>query len=627
MCGISGLFDLRGERHFEQGLIHAMNDRIAHRGPDGEGFHREAGVAFGHRRLSIIDLVGGAQPMSTADEAVTIVFNGEIYNYLVLKAELEAHGAHFRTNSDTEVLLHGWREWGEGLLENIKGMFAFALWDRSEKTLLLARDRFGKKPLHYGISADGVLAFSSEIKGLRPVDGLDRRLNKEAVADFFAYGYIPDPKTIFEGVRKLPPAHAMIVRRGGEPRVFAYWNLISAMPPRQDPTPEEFVEKLLEATRSRLISDVPLGALLSGGVDSSAIVSLMSELSSEPVNTFSIAFSEKAFDESAHALAVSERYGTHHDIQTVDASDFSQLPRLSQIYDEPFGDLSALPTLAVCAQARKRVTVALTGDGGDEALGGYRRYAFQLAEERIRGLAPLWLRRPMLGFLADIYPRAAWLPRPLRAKATLRELSLDASEAYFHSVSALSDEAREGLLSEEFRLSLGGYRPAEILRQAYNVDAKLDPLQRTQYADVQTWLPGDILVKVDRASMANGLELRAPLLDPDFFAWAFSLPTAFKLSLARGGKALMKEAMESRLPHDVMYRPKQGFTIPVAEWFRGPLRRDIEGLCSRPSLKESGVLDMSALANLVKDHVSGAADNSRAIWLAWVFAEFLQAQV
>ena len=623
MCGLAGLFDIKGLRPFDPALLQRMTDVIAHRGPDGEGHHLEPGVALGHRRLAIIDLAGGVQPMRTSDGALTIVFNGEIYNFQELRAELEAKGARFRTRSDTEVLLHGWRAWGERLLSRLNGMFAFALWDAREQTLVLARDRFGKKPLHYAQTPDGVLVFGSEIKSLLCDAAVDRALDPTAVADFFAYGYAPDPKSIYRDVRKLPPAHVLIARRGQAPQLRCYWSLLETLAEPAEVSPEALIERLAEAVRRRLVADVPVGALLSGGVDSSAVVALMSEQGGGRARTFSIAFGERDYDESAHAALVAERYGASHDVRRVSADDFSLIPRLPEIYDEPFGDVSAIPTFAVCAQARASVTVALSGDGGDEALAGYRRYRFHWAEERARGALPAALRGPVLGGLADAWPKAAWLPRPLRAGATLRELSLDPASAYVRMVQALPAETREALLRPEFRRQLGGYDPGEVVRQHFQDDAPLDPLQRAQYADAMTYLPGDILTKVDRASMANSLELRSPMLDPDFFAYSFGLPPQAKLSRRRGGKALLKQGLESRLSDSVLYRPKQGFTVPLARWFRGPLRAEALALADSPALLTQGSIDVAAVRAMAQAHVDGQRDHSHALWLVWVFNAFL----
>lgn len=622
MCGIAGLFDIKGSRPYEARLLEEMTDVIAHRGPDGAGLHLAPGVALGHRRLAIIDLSGGAQPMHTADRSLTVVFNGEIYNFLELRAELEAQGAQFVTRSDTEVLLHGWRAWRERLFERLNGMFALALYDARDETLVLARDRFGKKPLHYALLDDGGLVFGSEIKSLLRVPQVDRALDPQAAADFFALGYVPDPKTIYRAIRKLPPAHLLIARRGRGTTLRRYWSLLDTLGAGESAA-EPLAERLRAAVGRRLISDVPLGALLSGGVDSSAVVALMTEAGCATPRTFSIAFQDRDYDETRYAAQVAQRYGAEHEVRQLDPDDFSLIPRLPEIYDEPFGDVSAIPTFAVCAQARRFVTVALTGDGGDEALAGYRRYAFHLNEERLRGVLPSGLRRPVFGALADLYPQAAWLPRKLRAKATFRELSLDPADAYVRMASALHGPTLAQLFSGDFKRTLGGYDPGEVVRSAFNVDAPLDPLQRAQYADVTTYLPGDILTKVDRASMANSLELRSPMLDPEFFAWSFGLPAERKITRAGGGKAILKSAMEDRLPHDLLYRPKQGFTVPLARWFRGPLCQQVASLADSSALVDSGMIDRDTVRRYAREHISGAQDHSKALWLVWVFDAFL----
>ena len=626
MCGLTGLFDCRGERNFDPALIQAMTDAVAHRGPDGEGVFNAPGIALGHRRLAFIDLSGGIQPMALADQSLVIVFNGEIYNFPDLMAELKAAGAQFQTRSDTEVILHGWRHWGTGLFARLRGMFAFALWDRKEQALILVRDRFGKKPMHYAALPDGSLVFGSEIKSLLKVPGLDRRLDPEAVEDFFTYGYVPDPKTIYAAIRKLPAASALIARRGRPFETLRYWNLLDDFPVTHAGTDAkaEMVALLRHSVKLRLISDVEVGALLSGGVDSSAVVSQMAGLEAEPISTFSIGFKEKDYDESPYAEAVSARYHTRHKSQIVDPADFSLLPRLPSIYDEPFGDISALPTFAVCKLARQSVKAALTGDGGDEVLAGYRRYAFFAAQMRARGFIPDAVRRPLFSFLADIYPHGASLPRYLRAKTTFRELSLSPAEAYLRMVQALPNEVRAGFLSPDFRKSLSGYDSGDIVLSHFNVDEKLDVLQRAQYADIMTYLPGDILTKVDRASMANSLELRAPFLDQELAQWAFALPDDLKLQKGRGGKAILKQGMEDYLPHDLMYRPKKGFTIPVSEWFRGPLRGDVRALAGNGRLRDSGYFNTAAISAMAEDHIAGRRDFAKPLWLLWVFGSFLE---
>ena len=626
MCGLTGQFDCRGERNFDPALIQAMTDAVAHRGPDGEGVFNAPGVALGHRRLAFIDLSGGIQPMALADQSLVIVFNGEIYNFPDLMAELKAAGAQFQTRSDTEVILHGWRHWGTGLFARLRGMFAFALWDRREQALILVRDRFGKKPMHYAALPDGSLVFGSEIKSLLKVPGLDRRLDPEAVEDFFTYGYVPDPKTIYAAIRKLPAASALIARRGRPFETLRYWNLLDDFPVTHTGTDAkaEMVALLRHSVKLRLISDVEVGALLSGGVDSSAVVSQMAGLEAEPISTFSIGFKEKDYDESPYAEAVSTRYHTRHKSQIVDPADFSLLPRLPSIYDEPFGDISALPTFAVCKLARQSVKAALTGDGGDEVLAGYRRYAFFAAQMRARGFIPDAVRRPLFSVLADIYPHGASLPRYLRAKTTFRELSLSPAEAYLRMVQALPNEVRAGFLSPDFRKSLSGYDSGDIVLKHFNVDEKLDVLQRAQYADIMTYLPGDILTKVDRASMANSLELRAPFLDQELAQWAFALPDELKLQKGRGGKAILKQGMEDYLPNDLLYRPKKGFTIPVSEWFRGPLSSDVRALAGNGRLRDSGYFNAEAISAMAEDHIAGRRDFAKPLWLLWVFGSFLE---
>ena len=625
MCGLTGLFDSKAARSFDPALIQAMTDAVAHRGPDGEGIFNEPGIALGHRRLAFIDLAGGIQPMQTIDGALTIVFNGEIYNFPDLMAELKAQGAQFQTRSDTEVLLHGWRHWGTGLFARLRGMFAFALWDAPQQTLVLVRDRFGKKPMHYAALPDGRLVFGSEIKSLLKAPGLDRALDPVAVEDFFTYGYIPDPKTIYTAIRKLPAAHALIVRRGQPFELMRYWNLLDNLHARAAPDrPKQgMVDALRHAVKLRLISDVEVGALLSGGVDSSAVVALMAGLQDAPVSTFSIGFEERDYDESAYAKAVSDRYGTSHHTRIVDPNDFSLLPRLPGIYDEPFGDISALPTFAVCKLARQTVKAALTGDGGDEILGGYRRYAFFAAQMRARSWIPDGVRGPLFSLLADLYPHGARLPRMLRAKTTFRELSLSPADAYLRMASALPVETRAQFLSRDFRKSLGGYDSGDVMRQHFNVDAPLDMLQRAQYTDIMTYLPGDILTKVDRASMANSLELRSPFLDQELSDWAFSLPDDLKLQRGAGGKAILKQAMEDFLPHDLLYRSKKGFTVPVVEWFRGPLSGQVRALSQSARLGESGFFDTKAIAAMADAHIAGSRDFSKPLWLLWVFGSFL----
>ncbi|MDX2222423.1 MAG: asparagine synthase (glutamine-hydrolyzing), partial [Rhodospirillaceae bacterium] len=430
MCGIVGVFDGVAGSQIDPALIRRMADAIAHRGPDGDGFHIAPGIGLGHRRLAIIDLSGGAQPMATADGQTVVVFNGEIYNFREVAAELAAHGCVFRTRSDTEVILEAYRVWGPSCVTRLSGMFAFALWDATSQTLMLARDRIGKKPLYYRIEADRRIAFASEIKALRVDPAFDRRLDPAAIEDFLGLGYVPDPRTIYAAVRKLPPAHTLVWRRGAQPEIRRYWALdLTETPVRsRAEAVDELRARLKAAVAARLISDVPLGAFLSGGVDSSAVVSTMAGLASAPVKTFTIGFGVADHDETGYARLIAEKYGTDHVEAFIDPQSFAashdMIDRLVGIYDEPFGDNSALPTLRVCAEARKKVTVALSGDGGDEAFAGYRRYLWHVREQQVRSLVPSAIRGPLFSALAAIYPSFDNAPRFLRAGTTLRELAM-----------------------------------------------------------------------------------------------------------------------------------------------------------------------------------------------------------
>ncbi|MBV8167970.1 MAG: amidotransferase 1, exosortase A system-associated [Alphaproteobacteria bacterium] len=626
MCGLVGIFDPRGPRPIDPALLERMNFALRHRGPDGDGFHLAPGIGLGHRRLAIIDLAGGRQPLFNEDGSVAVLCNGEIYNFQSLMAELVAKGHRFRTRSDCEVIAHAWEEWGEACLDRLRGMFAIALWDARQQTLLLARDRLGKKPLYWSQLPDGQVIFGSELKALLAHPQVVRDLDPRAVEDYFAYGYVPDPKTIYRGVAKLPAAHRLVWRSGdAAPRLGPYWDMryAPAASGDMDTAAEALIERLREAVRLRLISDVPLGAFLSGGIDSSAIVALMAELSGEPVATFSIGFDVADVDESRHAELVAQRFATRHYSRIVSADMFDEIDRLATIYDEPFGDPSALPTLRVAELARERVTVALSGDGGDELLGGYRRYGFQLTEERLRRMLPASLRRPVFGALARAYPKLDWAPRPLRAKQTFMELAHDTVEGYFDNVSVLHDGIRARLFSHDLHRRLDGYRALEALTEHARAADTDDPLALVQYIDLKTYLSGGILTKVDRASMAASLEVRAPLLDHEFAAWTQHLPTALK-RIGTDGKRVLKAAFADRLPASILERPKQGFVLPIAAWFRGPLADHVRLIATGTRLAETGLFNRGYLNGLVEQHQSGRWDHSRALWSLTMFDAFLR---
>jgi asparagine synthase (glutamine-hydrolysing) len=626
MCAIAGIFDLYHPADIDAGLLQRMTELQAHRGPDGDGTHREPGVGLGHRRLSIIDIGGGQQPLFNEDHSVVVVYNGEIYNFPALMRELRQFGHVFRTHCDTEVIVHAWEQWGERCVEHFRGMFAFALWDRRQHCLFLARDRLGIKPLHYALLDNGQLIFASEIKALLAHGELRRELDPLAVEDYFAYGYIPEPRTVFRQIRKLEPGHTLLARKGAAPeQPKRYWDVpfTPHKPISEVQAADELIARLREAVRIRLVAEVPLGAFLSGGVDSSAVVALMAKESAAPVNTCSIAFNDAQYDESPYAQRVAERYQTRHHTQRVEQHDADLIDLLAGLYDEPFADSSALPTYRVCELARQRVTVALSGDGGDENLAGYRRYRWHLHEERLRAMLPLGVRKPVFGALGRLYPKADWAPRPLRAKTTFEALARDSVAAYFHGISIMSDAMRARLFSPALRRDLGGYHAADVLRRHAAACPADDALSQVQYLDMKVYLPGDILTKVDRASMAHGLEVRVPLLDHQLVEWMSGLPPSLKLQ--RGiGKYLFKKGLEPYLPADLLYRDKMGFSVPLADWFRGPLRSRLQRSLASPVLAGCEMFNLDYVQELMSQHQSGRRDHSAPLWSLMMFESFLR---
>jgi asparagine synthase (glutamine-hydrolysing) len=626
MCGITGIFETRERVEISRDALARMNESQRHRGPDEGSYHVEPGLGLGHRRLSIIDVATGQQPLCNEDGSVIVIFNGEIYNFQELIPELVALGHVFHTRSDTEVIVHGWEAWGEACVERFRGMFAFALWDRNRETLFLARDRLGVKPLFYAFLPDGKFIFGSELKSLLAHGGLLRDLDPQAVEEYFALGYVPEPRTIFSGAAKLPPAHTLTLRRGTPASLpKPYWDVRFTLdnPTSGADASEELVARLRESVKLRMISEVPLGAFLSGGVDSSAVVAMMAEVSAEPVNTCSIAFADAAYDESAWAQQVADRYATRHFVDRVESDDFDLIDELARIYDEPYADSSAIPTYRVCGLARRHVTVALSGDGGDESFGGYRRYRLHVAEERLRSAISQSLRRPIFGLLGRAYPKADWAPRIFRAKSTFEALARDSVDAYFHGVSILRDDMRRELFSNAFKARLGGYNAVAVFqRHAQGANAD-DPLALVQYLDLKTYLVGDINTKVDRASMAHSLEVREPLMDHPLVEWLASLPSDLKLK-GNEGKHLLKAAMAPYLPAELLYRAKQGFAVPLARWFRGPLRQRVHDAILGPRLAATGIFNQNYLRHLVEAHASGARDYSAPLWTLLMFDAFLK---
>ena len=612
MCGIAGIFNLSGHSDPERAeVLTRMTRTLVHRGPDDEGYLLDGPVGLGFRRLSIIDLAGGHQPLSNEDGTVWVIFNGEIYNYPDLTRLLESKGHTFRTRSDTECIVHGWEEWGPACLDHFRGMFAIAVWDQRQQQLFLARDRLGKKPLYYAMAGD-TLIFGSEIKALLPFPGLDRSLDLQAVSDFLSLLYIPSPKSIFRNVRKLPAGHYLLAGRNGV-NVRSYWDVHFApsVSTPHDPA-ERLAEILDESVRIRLRSDVPLGAFLSGGLDSSAVVGLTARALESPVLTSSIGFPDDAFNELQYARQVAEHFRTDHHEHMVTPNALEVLEKLIWHYDEPFADSSAVPTYYVSKLARTHVTVALSGDGGDESFAGYRRYYFDVRENKVRNLIPGPLRRPLFGLIGALYPKADYLPQIFRGKAFLSNVARTPWEAYLHSVSGVNEADKQRLLSSDVQASLDGYRTATLFEDLYRAADGSDSLSRIQYIDFKTYLPDDILAKVDRASMAVSLEVRCPILDHQVVEYVAGLPSRLKLQ-GTHTKLIFKEAIRGLLPDSILNRAKMGFAVPIGSW----LRKELQPLVLEYVLQTGtrhNFFDSTTVQKLWREHHSGLRDRTSELW-------------
>ncbi|MXP14250.1 amidotransferase 1, exosortase A system-associated [Altererythrobacter confluentis] len=616
MCAIAGIFHCETPKPVDPRRVERMCDALAHRGPDGAGVWTAPGVGLGHRRLSIIDLAGSPQPMHSADGRAVIVFNGEIYNFRELRAELQALGAQFRTDGDTEVILAAYQQWGTDCLARLQGMFAFAVYDLARRELFLARDRLGVKPLFMAPLSDGSIAFASELKGLLAHPLLRREADPLAVEDYLAWGYVPDHRSFLKSVQKLPAGHFRVLKQGAQPTASVQWWDVSFADRRKGSTMDlsaELLYHLRSGVASRMVADVPLGAFLSGGVDSSSVVALMTEASGEQVQTCSIGFDVEALDETAYAQQIAQLFGTQHHSRMVDPDDFAAIDRIAGIFDEPFADASALPMLRVCELAREHVTVALSGDGADEAFAGYRRQIFHAREEQARSILPAALRQPVFGALGQAWPKADWAPRPLRAKSTLLAMAGSGEEGYARGLSVVPPELRQALYSDAFLKTRGDYRAEQPLVQLMRDAPARSGLDRAQYADLKFWLPGDILTKVDRTSMAVSLEAREPLLDHRLIEFAAQLPHRQRIR-GRQGKWLMKHTMQRYLPDNILYRQKQGFVTPLAQWLRGPLAGQARAIGRSAALARTGWFNSKRLSSLADEHISGRSDHSRLLW-------------
>ena len=643
MCGIAGIY-YRDFKPICIDTVIKMTRTLIHRGPDEEGFFLntiipenskliefsnekstvvqginggKGNVGLGHRRLSIIDLSSGRQPLCNEDGTVWISFNGEIYNFQELMGELKLLGHQFKTRSDTETIIHAYEQWGEGCLKRLRGMFAFSIWDENKQRMLLARDRVGKKPLYYFNTNDCFL-FASEIKAILKGPGISRDIDLTALSDYFSLLYIPAPKSIFKSIRKLPAAHYAIVDQNGI-AIRPYWDISfhHALNETEQLITDNIIGLLDEATRIRMISDVPLGSFLSGGVDSSAIVGLMAGISENAVKTNSISFSVAEYNEAPYARQVAQLFGTDHHEFHVSPEAIKVIEKLSWHYDEPFADSSAVPTFYVSETARNNVTVSLSGDGGDENFAGYRRYWMDMRENLVRNVIPSKIRYPIFSSLGRLYPKVDFLPQIFRGKAFLSNVSRDPVDAYFFSVSAMYNDTKMGLLSPDIRQALADYDTRELFYDYYANAPADDHLSKIQYLDIKTYLCDDILTKVDRASMAVSLEVRCPLLDHLFMEYVARIPSKYKLQ-GNEGKVIFKKALKRFLPDNILYRKKMGFGVPILEWLRGEIKE-----YARPIILEGAAtkqfLHLPFLEKIWREHQSKKRNRATELWQVLMF--------
>jgi asparagine synthase (glutamine-hydrolysing) len=617
MCGIAGLASVDG-RPADTALLRRMMGVLAHRGPDGEGVRVDGPVALAQRRLAIIDLVTGDQPMGNDDGSVWITYNGELYNYRDLRVELEARGFTFRTASDTEVVLRAYEAFGGGCLERLRGMFAFAIWDARRREVFLARDRVGIKPLVYAWDGRRLL-FASELKALVEDPTVPRELDWEALRDYLVYQYVPSPRTIFQGIRKLPPASSLVLSLDqGTIRIERYWDLRFA--PDHSVPEREWIPRLREvladSVSRHMISDVPVGAFLSGGVDSSTVVAFMARASSGArIRTFSIGFDEADFDELGYARQVAQRLGTDHSEYVVKPDALDVLPRLAWQFDEPFGDSSSVPTYYVSKITREQVTVALSGDGGDESFAGYRRYARAAALEARLDHAAGRLARPLLRLAGRVTP---W---GVRGQGYLELLGSDPIERYFRMMTTQRSEGLRRLLTAGARERVAPEASPAAFRKLAAESGAPDYVSTLQYLDVRTYLPEDILTKVDRTSMLVSLEARVPLLDHVLMEFVATIPSGLKLVNGQG-KSILKAAMAEDLPGDVLHRPKMGFGVPLARWFRHELADYTRDRLLDRTARARGVFEPAVVTALLDDHQSGRRDRTGQIWSLLAFEEW-----
>jgi len=616
MCGIAGFISKEKNSPVEarEILLDKMCRIITHRGPDEQGTVVRDRAALGMRRLSIIDLKSGQQPIYTEDGNLGIVFNGEIYNFRELKAKLERLGHRFKTNSDTETIVHAYEEFGADCLKHLRGMFAFAIWNFREESLFVARDRVGKKPLFYSLTEKGNFVFGSELKTLLTHGEIEKEIDFGALDAYLTFGYVPEEFCIFKNVRKLAPAHYLTFKNG-KIETQKYWDFDYA-PPENIKTEAEYVEilreKIKDAVNVRLISEVPLGAFLSGGVDSSTIVAMMSQISAAPVKTFSIGFNEDSFDELKFARVAAKHFNTEHHEFVVTPDLVEIVDELVWHFDEPFADSSALPTFMVSKMAREFVTVVLSGDGGDELFAGYTRYVVEKKRSALAKL-PKAFRANVLRAIGEKLPHGAF------GKNYLYNVSLDAVDRYIDNVSHFTRLKKSSLYSKNFQAKLNGQNGAgeAVFRQIAESVSTGSAIDNLLYLDSKTYLPSDILTKVDRMSMANSLEARVPLLDHRLIEFAMQIPAGLKMK-GLETKYILKKAMEGIVPREILYREKQGFGVPIGDWINAQLRSRIHSDLSDRRFQERGYFEKSYIKTILDEHSSGRRDRSHELWVLWM---------
>jgi asparagine synthase (glutamine-hydrolysing) len=618
MCGICGVIAHAGVSPVSEPLLQTMNDRLRHRGPDDAGIYLDERAGLAMRRLSIIDLSTGHQPIANEDQSVWIVFNGEIYNHRGLRQRLEAKGHRFATQTDTEAILHGYEEYGDEVVHHLNGMFAFAIWDIPRQRLFLARDRVGIKPLYYYASPERFF-FASELKALLAHPDVPRELDLTALDQFLTLEYIPSPRSIFQNVYKLPPGHRLVVENGRFPHPEPYWDIPFQPTSLSDEAAcEALTELIRDAVKIRLMADVPLGAFLSGGIDSSAVVAFMSELMDQPVKTFSIGFGDPTYNELPYARLVAASFGTQHHEAFLEADINEMALRLVSHFDEPFGDFSIFPTFLVSEMARRHVTVALSGDGGDELFAGYDTYLAQRMDRRLYGHLPRWLRQQAIPRALDRIP-----PRPEKkglvnkSKRFVEGAALPEAWQHTRWMMFLHEQDKAKLYQPDVHAALNGSAPGDLMAAYFRQASPADALAQQQYVDIKTYLAEDILTKVDRMSMAASLEARVPLLDYRIVEFALNLPPHLKLN-GKETKVILRRIMADKLPKAVLNKPKEGFSIPLKHWLRGELRPLLHDLLSPHAIQQRGLFNPTTVAQWLAEHEAGRANHSHRLWALMV---------